>query len=381
MGDPIKNKTEEISDELKNAWDKFASYAFINWFNNDRNVFRLRNAYSLIIDADSLDEAMNKIGIKPDVQSSIKEEMINPSRLSGFKLLGEKDLKLIKAYDVLQKRYSLQQDEENIADDNAINNNKSKAVSVDEALKNNVNATRVSGSHGQYLNSIISALDATASKLSKDSLEYQMLCDTLKNTDEVYKKYQANKVSYEEYKNSMQTLEESTRDYIRHCEKHPKIGSRRAERLKNANKILNICEAFDAKQTVRQYLYDNIALKYYATIVYSHANTLKGKEKNDFLEKYVGNNSEDKKRRAAECVKSFKAFKSVVTSTTDVDKLFYMNEEPIKTFNHINKLAKGESKEAISEISAFKKDIINKKDLAPKGALKNSKPKKAPFMQ
>lgn len=468
--DEINVDVTEYPDDIRVAWNKFCRYIREDWGKDakiKRTVNGLTSATHLIANANSLDEAMTKAGFSADFRKKAQERLINPPAKSKASYLTDKELEILKAHDIVQKRVqnntSIKEkteevifkgnadDDSYISDDSLYNNynydidmsvdngeekkdapdiktgaddkadmpdmseednkhvnvipeaEKAAEVKVEDIKTENIkpeekkvenikpdekkadkikpedvkhkNTTnkeallergefrnRVYGGHGGYLDKIDNALNATASKLSNDSTEYKELCTALKDTCAAYYGYDTNINNFGEYKEKMWQLRTKAEAYINHCEQNKKSGSRRAERLKNANRIMCVCNAFEENMTVKDYLVDNIALKYYATIIVSHSFTLKKDEAAEYKNKYIGNNDEAEKFKhiGANYVKEFKPFKKIVSDTDDINKLFSMNEEPVKTFNRINKSATGKSKQQLADY----KDLLTKgKDL------------------
>ncbi len=227
-----------------------------------------------------------------------------------------------------------------------------------------VHITRVTGHHGHYLTTIVTSLYDTKGKFSKDSDEYKKFKEAVNKASDNYSFYDLENTytpnRYKNYEQSMKELKKATYDYIKHCKDHPKSGSRRAERLELANKVYNICSAFEKNKTVREYLKDNIAANYYAALVVNASRNKKKfptqQEADDYKKANLGKNSPARKN-GTEAVKGLDGFKDLVGKEMDVDKLFKMHEEPLKTSKRINN-AVLKSKNPVN-VKEFQKNLLN----------------------
>ncbi len=222
----------------------------------------------------------------------------------------------------------------------------------------------------RHLATIAVALRKTDSRFSDDSKEYKEFCASVSNATAEYMEFICNPLEdpdkWENAVGYMKKLEIRTNAYLQHCEKNPKRGARREERLKCANRAKDIVEAFNNNQTLREYLKDNIALRYYATLVVTGSSKLSPDDPKGFKEKYIGDNATENKRNGADMVKQLKAFKDIVASECDLDRLYAMYDDPLKTFKRITKaVVKGDSKESKATLKGLKDTLANKNNIAP----------------
>lgn len=226
----------------------------------------------------------------------------------------------------------------------------------EELLKNGVPKSKLSHKYIEQLSEIDCALENTYSSHSNDSKEFKSLMNTFKLTFSASGRFFIDKEDFKDYENKMALLKDKASEYIKHCEDHPKMGSRRAERLKQARRVYHVCNAFNYNQNIKEYLVDHIALRYYSAVVYSHSQSLKNPDEKAAFEKEHINAKAN--RANADKVKEFLPFQQIVNTDLSIEELHRLHEDPFKTLKRINAAATDNEKQKITE---FKNNIIKKK--------------------
>ncbi len=148
---------------------------------------------------------------------------------------------------------------------------------------------------------------------SRDSAEFKAvrgLLDTMQMTD---------KISSQDVKN----LEKCLKEYLRHCNEHPrKFSSRRLSRIKNVQRLQKICTAYRNGVLPRVYLTAQIA---------NRINDAYANSQNNFIRESTGHII-----GAGDIVKT-NAFKQMIEESQTID-LFHKTENPKKTLTEFLKL-------------------------------------------
>lgn len=102
-------------------------------------------------------------------------------------------------------------------------------------------------------------LKKTLSRYSEDSPEFNELYERMSLFAKSEKTSFNGNMSADEKLAGVSKLRSCAKRYINYCAKHYKSGSRRATRLKNAERIVMICEAYEHGKSPKEYLRDALA--------------------------------------------------------------------------------------------------------------------------
>lgn len=195
-------------------------------------------------------------------------------------------------------------------------------------------------------------LDSTISEFENrlykhDSPEFVNLMETAKKLSELRDRasvYNPEKISYKEVKKElnqlMPTLYSQTQQYIQHCKDIPKSGSRRATRLKNAQRLLLVCEAYGNRRSVNDYLQDKIAESLLKGLTERQIEILN--KNNELKEAAVLKKKYERpgwrKSEVEKTIKPHAAFKIMIRGAHDTFDLYHMVEKPSKTYKNFSKI-------------------------------------------
>ncbi len=150
-------------------------------------------------------------------------------------------------------------------------------------------------------------------RTSRDSAEFK----------EVMRQFDVLQYSEEISSQNVKNLEKCLKDYLRHCNEHPrKFSSRRSSRIKNVQRLQKICTAYRNGVLPRVYLTAQIANK----INDAYANS-----QNSFIRESTGNII------GAKDIVNTNAFKQMIKENQTID-LFHKTENPKKTLTEFLKL-------------------------------------------
>lgn len=207
----------------------------------------------------------------------------------------------------------------------------------------------------EYLEEVFNVydrLDSTVSELGmirkNDSPEFVGLMATAKKLSELRDKLHISneKVTPEQLDSEpdrlMSTLFEQTVQYIAHCKKDPKSGARRKNRLKNAYRLLNVCEAYQKKITVRNVLQDKIAESLLIGLTETEIARLStsGKHQEAAALKLSYAKPEWRKNEVDNRIKPNSTFKALIGGAHDTFDLYHMLEKPTETYSKFCKISR-----------------------------------------
>lgn len=182
-------------------------------------------------------------------------------------------------------------------------------------------------------------LKKTLSRYSEDSPEFNELYERMSLFAKSEKTSFNGNMSADEKLADVSELKSCAKRYINYCAKHYKSGSRRATRLKNAERIVMICEAYEHGKSPKEYLKDALAEE----IIRGQSQRLFSQYDRAFHEDFEDTRSDRKdlytptNHKFVKRLRSQSAFKTL-SKSSDLFDLYHLYENKSNSYSKYTKL-------------------------------------------